>query len=356
MGDYIRTFAPLALLAACWATPSTAAPVGPRPSALQTYKDWTVGCDNGGRCEAVSLLPPTADFSTGSITLGVVREPDPDAQVEVWLRHADDQLGGTVGFYVDGRKVGSARVVSDEARIRGPQASALAVTAAQGAMMEVKQGDRTIGRLSLAGSAAALRYMDARQGRAGSTSALISSGNLDIPALRAVSALPEIRRAIVPGGLKAVALWREELTRAGKQSGCSREVDGARDAEAYPLSKSQTLVLIPCGAGAYNFSSVPMIATGVVGRRAFTTATFDFPPGWAENPTMPMLVNASWDPAMSQLSSFAKGRGIGDCGGSEAYVWDGTMFRLVEAKAMGECRGAWHWITTWRAKVVSPKP
>ncbi|MBJ7445645.1 MAG: DUF1176 domain-containing protein, partial [Sphingobium sp.] len=39
-------------------------------------------------------------------------------------------------------------------------------------------------------------------------------------------------------------------------------------------------------------------------------------------------------------------------GGSEAYVWDGQRFRLIEAAAMGECRGAWHWITTWTARVV----
>ncbi|CAN5409120.1 DUF1176 domain-containing protein [soil metagenome] len=353
MRGLFKTFAPWALLFVCVALPARAVSAGPRPASLQTYKDWTIGCDNGGRCEAVSLLPPTADFSTSSITLGVVREQGPDAQVEVWLRHADDQLGGTVGFYVDGRKVGTARVVSDEARVRGPQASALAVTAAHGTMMEIKQGDRTVGRLSLAGSAAALRYMDARQGRAGTTTALIASGNLDIPALREAPVLPEIRRAIVPPGLKSVALWREELIRAGKQSGCSREVDGTREAEEYPLSKAQTLVLIPCGAGAYNFSSVPMIATGVVGRRTFTPARFDFQPGWSEDPAMPMLVNASWDVKLSQLSSFAKGRGVGDCGGSEAYIWDGTMFRLVEAKAMGECRGAWHWITTWRAKVIN---
>ncbi len=65
-----------------------------------------------------------------------------------------------------------------------------------------------------------------------------------------------------------------------------------------------------------------------------------------------MLVNAGFTPDRSRLESFAKGRGIGDCGGSEAYVWDGARFRLVEASAMGECRGAWRWITTWSAQVI----
>jgi hypothetical protein len=111
-------------------------------------------------------------------------------------------------------------------------------------------------------------------------------------------------------------------------------------------------VLVPCGAGAYNFSAVPVIATGIPGRRSFRFAVFDYQPGWSQDAGHPVLVNASWSPESSLLESYAKGRGIGDCGSSESYVWDGVRFRLVEASAMGECRGAWHWITTWSAKVV----
>jgi hypothetical protein len=97
---------------------------------------------------------------------------------------------------------------------------------------------------------------------------------------------------------------------------------------------------------------VPVIATGIPGRRSFRFAVFDYQPGWSQDAGHPVLVNASWSPESSSLESYAKGRGIGDCGSSESYVWDGVRFRLVEASAMGECRGAWHWITTWSAKVV----
>src|SRR3546814_3600814 len=66
----------------------------------------------------------------------------------------------------------------------------------------------------------------------------------------------------------------------------------------------------------------------------------------------PMLVNYGWDAARSTPSSYTRGRGLGDCGGAETYVWDGSQFRLVEARSMGECRGAMKWITTWRANVT----
>ena len=53
------------------------------------------------------------------------------------------------------------------------------------------------------------------------------------------------------------------------------------------------------------------------------------------------------------MSEYVKARGLGDCGGSSDFVWDGARFRLVEATGMGECRGSIDWITTWRAKVAT---
>ena len=65
-----------------------------------------------------------------------------------------------------------------------------------------------------------------------------------------------------------------------------------------------------------------------------------------------MLVNASWDAKTGQLMSYAKGRGLGDCGSSQSYVWDGSTFRLIEMRMMNQCRGAWDWIPLWRARPV----
>ena len=107
-------------------------------------------------------------------------------------------------------------------------------------------------------------------------------------------------------------------------------------------------MLIPCGAGAYNYSSVPYVVTG--GKAVL--AAFDAVPGWGGEGGPPMLVNAGFDAKTGELGSYAKGRGIGDCGSAETYVWDGTRFRLTEARAMGECRGSINWLTVWRAKAV----
>jgi len=83
-------------------------------------------------------------------------------------------------------------------------------------------------------------------------------------------------------------------------------------------------------------------------------AKFDYAPGETEaSGGTAMLVNAGWDAKTGQLSSYDKGRGLGDCGTSKEYVWDGAMFRLVEARAMPDCRGSVNWLAIWRAAPVA---
>ncbi|WP_022683699.1 DUF1176 domain-containing protein [Sphingobium bisphenolivorans] len=330
---------------------SSASAQTPRPGKLETYKDWTIGCDNRDRCEAVSLLPEGGDWPDAPVMMGITREAGSAADPEIWVSR-DAKGREELSFFVDGRKIAAASSVDGETSLQGPQAAALAFAMARGTTLEVRAATKPIARPSLAGSAAALRYMDARQGRAGTMAALVATGPLARSVSRAAPATPSIRRALIAKGAEPPALWREELAALGKFTGCADEMKDAAPPELHRLSKTGVLVLVPCGAGAYNFSSVPVIATGIAGRRAFRFASFDYQPGWSEDAAHPMLVNVDWAPLTSTLQSYAKGRGLGDCGGSESYVWDGKAFRLAEASAMGECRGAWHWITTWSARVT----
>lgn len=71
---------------------------------------------------------------------------------------------------------------------------------------------------------------------------------------------------------------------------------------------------------------------------------------WGDALDVPLLVNTHW--AEGELSTYAKGRGIGDCGTAERFAWDGEMFRLIERREMNQCRGSPHWITVWRANAV----
>jgi hypothetical protein len=122
--------------------------------------------------------------------------------------------------------------------------------------------------------------------------------------------------------------------------------------EAYRLDATHSLVLVPhpCGNGAYNyFTSVYIIDEAGKVR----PAQFDLSPGMGEaNDPAPDLTNGDWDPKTRTLDSYEKGRGLGDCGGTEKYVWDGSRFRLIEATMMGECRGSTDFIRVWTARAA----
>jgi hypothetical protein len=145
-----------------------------------------------------------------------------------------------------------------------------------------------------------------------------------------------------------MSLSAAQVAATRRREGCTiEEVGGPAFLETHKLDASRTLVLLGCGSGAYNLSVVPLIAEGSGRDVRINVAPFD-----DQGADKPMLTNADWDEKSGLLSSYAKGRGIGDCGVAQHYAWDGTRFRLVEQTEMSECRGSIDYITTWRAKVT----
>ena len=120
--------------------------------------------------------------------------------------------------------------------------------------------------------------------------------------------------------------------------------------QAYRLDARTTLVTVvhPCGNGAYNIFSSAFLIDEAGKVRA---ATYDTDKPNAKEGENLGLVNAGFDPKTRRLSTYMKGRGLGDCGSIDEYAWDGTRFRLTEQSVMGECRGSLDYITTWRASV-----
>src|SRR3546814_14953180 len=96
----------LAALAAfsLFLSPAAAAP---QPGALETYKDWVIGCDNGGRCTAASLTPEQAVMTGEFAEITILRDTGPGAHPTVAL-HFYDESKGQVQMVIDGRKIASA--------------------------------------------------------------------------------------------------------------------------------------------------------------------------------------------------------------------------------------------------------
>ena len=319
---------------------------------LQIFEDWAVGCDNRLSCSAVSLTPENLG-TPYDVLVSIQRDGGPAGAALLRLMGAD-RLRGKIELVIDGRIKAKPTAAKDIIELKGP--AALDIIRALGSSFAFELRDRTravIGAPSLLGLPAALRYMDEQQGRIGGRAALAAVGEgpddlaRPLPPVAQIPAnIPMLATATAP------ALTADELAAARRLALCEAGVEAGSPLEAYSLGESQALILMPCDAGAYNVSAVPLVTQGAAGHRQFHIAQFDHVPGSTGDASAPpLLVNARWNGQRGELSSFAKGRGLGDCGTAETYRWDGARFRLIEARSMPVCRGAWEWPVIYSAAV-----
>jgi len=309
----------------------------PKQGMLKTFGDWAVGCDNGLRCTLASLLPEAGEAD--NVTLNIVREGD--AETKVYIDSRDEAIR-PASLWVDGKQIAT--------KLTPESALAIAKALPAGRRLELRnRKDSAVATISLKGVAAAMRYADAVQGRAGTPDALVATGRstkvVEAPALPVI-----VAPAIVGEAAKPTAA---QLATMRKQAECDLVDDqtGVLSPEAHAVGGGKTLVILPCSTGAYNLIGALFVIDG----KTVTPAETDSPSGFDETGAdsqtpVRSVVNGAFKDGL--LTSYAKGRGIGDCGVQQSYVWDGTKLRLSEQSAMGECRGNPNYVSTWRATVV----
>lgn len=317
----------------------------PKPGALKTFGDWAVGCANSGACTMASLGPEGGDFPPVNLTLA--RDAGPAGAITVTLLPNDGLAPTTAptGVAIDGKAVGGAFSGEDAPTVSGDAAQQIAAAMANGHALAILGSGKTLATLSLKGASAALRYIDAQQGRAGTATAVVAKGAAPAGTVPAGPVVPQIVAVGAAG--KAFTPSAAMIATMKKQAQC--DDSGQGDIETRAIGADTSLILLPCSAGAYNLiSAVFVVKAGQV-----SPARMDAPSGFTEDgapAAVPMVVNADYDKGV--LTSYAKGRGLGDCGVMQEFVWDGSMFRLSRQEEMGECRGDPNYITTWVANVV----
>lgn len=327
------------------------AALSPQPAELRTFQDWTIGCDNGRACQAVSLLPENVPDGR---TLSIRRAPADDAEpVFSFYRYDNEDLCGA-RLSADGRPLPVRIIEGPDCTIVHPaDAPALLAalrTASQLGMTAADGSD--LGIVSLAGVSAAMLAMDEAQQRAGTVTALVRPGPRPASAVPAPPTLPVVRIPPFPRG-DTPQVDDARIARLRGDIGCAiGDVGGPDEHSAVPLDEGKTLILLACGSGAYNVTWLPFVAqAGRDGQIEISPALFDAQ--WAQvDGGRAELVNAEWDSGAGTISELSLGRGIGDCGTRSLYGWDGQRFRLLRQSSMGECRGARDYITVWRTRVV----
>ncbi len=304
----------------------------PRPGTVKVFKDWAVGCDNGLVCTMASLIPGVPENAWPPVTVNLNRAVGAAGHFQIYVAGVN---APSPGFVIDGRNYRS-----------DANADAIATAMANGRTAEMKGTRRAI---SLAGASAALRYIDAMQGRSGTVTAIVAKGTGRANAVPTAPSVPVlVARALVPITSKLDANMLAAMRKLGDCEEPSEYL--SLEPSMVDAGKDQRIMLLPCHVAPYNVG----IAVFVLEGDKIRPAAFDAPvgfegPGDAASNKVHEVV--SGDISDNRLTSFAKGRGLGDCGVRQVFAWDGQRMRLAEQFEMPDCRGNADLIQTWRTQI-----
>jgi hypothetical protein len=328
--------------AICLAITLAAAPAAAKDAAdLASFRSWSVGCDNTMSCTAVGV-------DEGGLSPFVVirRDGGPGGAARVWMGIAevDPPLTGKVTTLEAVTRGGphparlSLTVVEDAeyedmliGEVDDPDRAIAFIRALKDATrVELRAKGRHLGGVSLAGSAASLRFMDDRQKRADGVTALVAMGPAPASAVPPAPPAPRIRAGAsvsqkdISDNLPPALASRPEVKNCGQALDTSLKIGfSAR------LGPDLYLWGAPCDQGAYNYG-FQMYLAGRSGRDARLVHFPDF---------NDELFNPWFDEKTMTLGAFYKGRGLGDCGEEAEWVWDGQDMRLIRRASLVHCGG-----------------
>lgn len=313
-------------------------------------KDWWVACDNVRVCTAYGFPPEDAY----GVVLRVRREAEAEAVAELDLGIDAETAKGVSGpltLSIDGRVVTRTEApegAADEYRtwsISPAKTPALLAAMARGDALEAKDGQRTVVTVSLAGASASLRWMDDRQLRAGGVTALVAKGATPASVVPAPPVAPLIRAAkpVSQDGLTDIP--PPAVLARIKPLDC--QADAPEDPSSNRLAPGVVLWVIPCWVGAYQISSALVLADEKGGHVRLADLGGDGGPDDRATAT-----NANYDTDHQKLYTYAKGRGLADCGQATTYAWTGKAFILTERAELQICRGLPedYWVTMFRSR------
>lgn len=343
----------------------------PPTGEVRAFRDWSISCDNVRTCSALSVAPGE-DGGWDSPVLVVTRDAGPAARARVEVLPSalgDAAVTGAAGAAgaagVDGLRVVIAGQPAFALLPAGPDGARALSGAEVGRFLAaarpvqaaelVRGTGEPAATVSLSGLVAALRHMDAVQGRTGTVTALIDRG--PVPAARVPAAAPLPRVTPVPFRPRPAGAVPRTVRRAITET-CdqgSRPPEGERPVEAHDLGLGRTLWTVWCDAGAYNSTHMVVVTDA---RGTVTGLVPGLVPGLAglQDRTAALWINLSIDPQRGLISQFAKGRGLGDCGQSDGMAWTGEAFVPVRSTLMDTCRGVMpeRWPVLYRATLLAP--
>lgn len=316
------------------------------------FKEWQVTCNNLNDCDIRNV--------DENMRIVIRHQAGPDGAASLDIMSFD--ANKAEGIWLDGKRwehditLSDADANNDYANAHSADLNDIQalVAAAKNAMTISLTSDNDVAG-SLSGLNAALLFVDERQGRIDNQTALFKTGdqpaNSVPPRASAAPQFPSVP-AVVPLD-DAQALLKKVIASqqpALKQEECEPAEDEVARSEAQPLDAQHALVMINCGMGAYQSSSVLFITPRAAPEKAQQLV---LPLPLKDDEGKPNSVSwfteASYDPQSGQLFHAARGRGIADCGESATWRYDGHDFHLISYNSQPSCDGGepGDWPSVW---------
>jgi hypothetical protein len=344
------------------------------PAAAQDSKDfknWFVACDNVRDCSAYGF--DVDQKGDARAYLRVERKGAATAPVKITIAvdYGDSASGYTLSFDdpalpglptqtltgTEGEDGAYRRVVLTDLvpadtlieSMRKAQKILVTLKPAEG-----KKIEQPVSSISLSGAVAALLWIDDQQKRIDTVTAMIRRGSKPASTIPPQPKLPVVVAAKRTNE-KPPTKFPKGLEARGRAL-CEENDENSKIEDVSALGGGQYLYQFTCpdSSGAYNFFNVFLIgpADNV---KALRPVTFKRPPGISGDNDAPRsgLTNPLYETETRTLTSFNKGRGIGDCGVEEQWVWTGKAFLLSRMRFMSECYGVPvdDWPDLYRAEV-----
>jgi invasion protein IalB len=312
------------------------------------YNDWQLSCDNLNHCTARNSQDGQ------ELVMKITREAGPEGKASVSIDFQRNSEEQTTEAPVANRLQMNGKTLSFNHREWDVSKKHLSTTnrlVVNDFIAAIREGSsiQLAGKtdpsqpvrpaISLKGIKAALLAIDAQQGRVGSKTAWISRGSKPASSVPPIPATPVLPRFSEPHALSdsEISAITQNAATTIENNDCSLD-PSEREVHIFALSNDKALMTVNCDMGAYNLYALGFLVSRQAPYKMDDLAlTMPFKLG--EDDGAPELINADFDPKTGMLSTYDKGRGVGDCGVSSRWVFDGKQFRLAAFASEPACDG-----------------
>ena len=302
------------------------------------FQDWVVSCGSDDHCTTSTL---DQNGKAGPLSIRRTPERGSNWSVSVATKQDNPSLFGPTTLRVAGQRLIRLSPNRDFATFGQPNEFFFIDTASFSPLFRrmiesrrvflsfsAAQGKQINASYSLKGLSNALLWIDEQQNKVGSRRTVVAPK---------IKQIVEAEKKTEDVDAEALAFQKHDQTRDPLICDVSPEQSYSVGTVVETIDDRHSIAIIPCSVAAYNVAyRVFVINRDDKQADLQLWATYSDFTGWIGTD---LLSNVAFDKASGQLSMVHKGRGLGDCGVSGTWQWDGSFFKLLDFRSKDECDG-----------------